>query len=106
VRISFCFNELAAGNDYVALPFTCSIGCASWRSWTHRRPRTQRVPALQLFDPSCDWVLADRDQIQRVLVNLFRNALKKAMVSSTHFASKNKAADAMIEITVFDRMCG
>ena len=58
------------------------------------------------FDPSCDWVLADRDQIQRVLVNLFPNALKKAMVSSTHFASKNKAADAMIEITVLDRMCG
>ena len=31
-----------------------------------------------------------RDQIQRVLVNLFRNALKKAMVSSTHLCLKKQ----------------
>ena len=43
------------------------------------------------FDPSCDWVHAYRDQIQQVLVNLFRNALKKAMVSSTHLCLKKQS---------------
>jgi len=49
-------------------------------------------------------VLADRVQIQQVLVNLFRNALE-AMAVSTHrelIASNTKAADDMIEIAVSD----
>jgi two-component system sensor kinase FixL len=60
------------------------------------------------LDPSCDLVLADRVQVQQVLVNLFRNALE-AMAPSTHrelIASNTKAADDMIEIAVSDTGAG
>ncbi|WOH69664.1 sensor protein FixL [Bradyrhizobium sp. BWA-3-5] len=60
------------------------------------------------LDPSCDLVLADRVQIQQVLVNLFRNALE-AMASSTHrelIASNTRAADDMIEVSVSDTGSG
>jgi two-component system sensor kinase FixL len=66
--------------------------------------REQGVLLRFNLDPTCDLVLADRVQIQQVLVNLFRNALE-AMAVSTHrelIASNTKAADDMIEIAVSD----
>jgi len=66
--------------------------------------REQGVLLRFNLDPTFDLVLADRVQIQQVLVNLFRNALE-AMAVSTHrelIASNTKAADDMIEIAVSD----
>ncbi len=66
--------------------------------------REQGVILRFNLDPTCDLVLADRVQIQQVLVNLFRNALE-AMTGSSHrelIASNTKAADDMVEITVSD----
>lgn len=66
--------------------------------------REQGVILRFALDPSCDLVLADRVQVQQVLVNLFRNALE-AMSSSTRrelIASNAKAADDMIEIAISD----
>jgi two-component system sensor kinase FixL len=66
--------------------------------------REQGVALRFKLDPACDLVLADRVQIQQVLVNLFRNALE-AMAASGHrelIASNAKAADDMIEIAVSD----
>lgn len=66
--------------------------------------REQGVLLRFNLDPACDLVLADRVQIQQVLVNLFRNALE-AMSNSTHrelIATNAKAADDMIEIAISD----
>jgi two-component system sensor kinase FixL len=66
--------------------------------------REQGVLLRFNLDPACDLVLADRVQIQQVLVNLFRNALE-AMAGSTHrelIATNAMAADDMVEIAVSD----
>ena len=66
--------------------------------------REQGVMLRFNLDPTCDLVLADRVQIQQVLVNLFRNALE-AMMTSTHrelIASNARSADDMIEIAISD----
>jgi len=66
--------------------------------------REQGVLLRFSLDPACDLVLADRVQIQQVLVNLFRNALE-AMGTSTHrelIATNKKAADDMVEMAVSD----
>ena len=66
--------------------------------------REQGVILRFNLDPACDQVLADRVQIQQVLVNLFRNALE-AMAGSTHrelIATNVRAAEDMIEIAVSD----
>jgi two-component system sensor kinase FixL len=66
--------------------------------------REQGVLLRFNLDPSCDLVLADRVQIQQVMVNLFRNALE-AMADSSHrelIATNARAADDMIEVAVSD----
>jgi two-component system sensor kinase FixL len=66
--------------------------------------REQGVLLRFNLNPTCDLVLADRVQIQQVLVNLFRNALE-AMAGSTHrelIATNVRAPDDMIEIAISD----
>lgn len=66
--------------------------------------REQGVLLRFNLDPGCDLVLADRVQIQQVLVNLFRNALE-AMAGSTHrelIVTNARTADDMIEVAVSD----
>lgn len=70
--------------------------------------REQGVALRFNLDPSCDLVLADRVQIQQVLVNLFRNALEAMAASKQRelIAANTKAADDMIEIAVSDTGAG
>jgi two-component system sensor kinase FixL len=66
--------------------------------------REQGVMLRFNLDSEFDLVLADRVQIQQVLVNLFRNALE-AMAHSPHrelIVSNTGIADDMIEIAVSD----
>nr|WP_245314596.1 sensor protein FixL [Labrys sp. WJW] len=66
--------------------------------------REQGVVLRFDLDPSCDLVLADRVQIQQVLVNLFRNALE-AMQGSTRrelTVANAPFGDDMIHIRVED----
>ncbi len=70
--------------------------------------REQNVQLRFNLDPAADLVLADRVQIQQVLVNLFRNALE-AMAQSPRrelVVTNTRAADDMIEIEVADTGSG
>ncbi|MFT4119607.1 sensor protein FixL [Bradyrhizobium sp.] len=70
--------------------------------------REQNVQLRFNLDPGADLVLADRVQIQQVLVNLFRNALE-AMAQSPRrelVVTNRLAADDMIEVTVSDTGSG
>jgi two-component system sensor kinase FixL len=70
--------------------------------------REQNVQLRFRFDPHADFVLADRVQIQQVLVNLFRNALE-AMAQSPRrelVVANSRIADDMIEVEVSDTGSG
>jgi two-component system sensor kinase FixL len=70
--------------------------------------REQNVQLRFNLDPSADLVLADRVQIQQVLVNLFRNALE-AMTQSPRrelAVTNRRAGDDLIEIVVSDTGTG
>ncbi|WP_291693751.1 sensor protein FixL [Bradyrhizobium sp.] len=70
--------------------------------------REQNVQLRFRLDPQADLVLADRVQIQQVLVNLFRNALE-AMAPSPRRelgVTNSRAADDMIEVAVSDTGTG
>jgi two-component system sensor kinase FixL len=70
--------------------------------------REQNVQLRFNLNPQADLVLADRVQIQQVLVNLFRNALEAMAESAKRelIATNTKVADDMIEIEVSDTGTG
>jgi two-component system sensor kinase FixL len=60
------------------------------------------------FDPRCDFVLADKVQIQQVLLNLMRNAIEAMEGSETRelAVSTSPANDDLVEISVADTGAG
>ncbi|KYH00841.1 sensor protein FixL [Bradyrhizobium sp. DOA1] len=70
--------------------------------------REQNVQLRFSLDPTADLVLADRVQIQQVLVNLFRNALEAMAQSPRHelVVANRRVADDMIEVEVSDTGSG
>ena len=66
--------------------------------------REQGVVLRFNLDRQADMVLADRVQIQQVLVNLFRNALEAMAHSSQRelVATNSRAAEDMIEVAISD----
>jgi two-component system sensor kinase FixL len=70
--------------------------------------REQNIQLRFNLSPEFDLVLADRVQIQQVLVNLFRNALEAMAQSSRREldVSNAKVADEMIEVAVADTGTG
>jgi two-component system sensor kinase FixL len=70
--------------------------------------REQNVQLRFSLDPNADLVLADRVQIQQVLVNLFRNALEAMAQSSRRelVVASICVADDMIEVEVSDTGSG
>ncbi|MBB4425307.1 two-component system sensor kinase FixL [Bradyrhizobium sp. CIR48] len=70
--------------------------------------REQNVQLRFSLDPDADLVLADRVQIQQVLVNLFRNALEAMAQSSRRelVVANTRVADDMIEVEVSDTGSG
>lgn len=70
--------------------------------------REQGIQLRFSLDPKTDLVLADRVQIQQVLVNLFRNALE-AMAQAPRrelIVTNREVADDMVEIEVSDTGTG
>ncbi|MCK1735806.1 PAS domain S-box protein [Bradyrhizobium sp. 138] len=70
--------------------------------------REQNVQLRFSLDPDADLVLADRVQVQQVLVNLFRNALE-AMAQSPRrelVVANTRVGDDMIEVEVSDTGSG
>ena len=65
--------------------------------------KEQGVRVRYQFDPRADLVLADKVQIQQVLLNLMRNAIEAmAEVERREFVVSTESADGMITIKVAD----